>query len=61
MRFLFHAVRDDVTYTAEACSDLMSWSTTGLRVEANGTARTVTVPASPSRRALFFRVRVNQP
>jgi hypothetical protein len=61
MRFDFHAVRTDLTYTVETSTDLGagSWSANGVIVEANGTARTATFLPGPFR-SRFFRITISQ-
>jgi alpha-tubulin suppressor-like RCC1 family protein len=58
LRLAFQSIRTDLVYTVEASTDLANWSTEGVMIETNGTARTATYLA-PDPRAVFFRIRVS--
>ncbi len=60
LSLVFHAIRPDLVYSPEASTDLVTWSTSGVVVEENGTERSATFAPANTGRA-FFRVRVGLP
>ena len=60
LTLVFHAIRPDLVYTAEASTDLVTWSTTGMTLASNGTEHTASFAPANSVRA-FLRVRVALP
>jgi alpha-tubulin suppressor-like RCC1 family protein len=57
---VFHAIRPDLVYSVEASADLVTWTTAGVAVEADGTAHIATFSTANIGRA-FLRVRVSLP